>query len=293
MEIRVLRYFLMVVQQEGIHKAAEALHITQPTLSRQMSQLEEEVGAKLFARGPRKITLTDEGRLLYRRAQEIVDLEERCRQEIVEQNSLTEGHIVLGCAEMSAMKTIARLIASFGTLYPNITFDVITGAGDFIHDQLEKGLVDIGVAIEPIDVDRYEFIRMENCETYSCLMRTDDPLAGRERITGEDLKESALIIPHRSSVQNQIINWLGSYYDADHIKFTINFSTNGALLVKEKLGKALVVEGSLPFLDHEELKFIPLDPPLSSSGMVIWKRSLPFGTARKRFIDYLKENLSS
>lgn len=151
MEIRVLRYFLTVVREEGINRAAEVLHITQPTLSRQLSQLEEEVGVKLFHRGARKITLTNEGILLRRRAEEILSLVDRTEKELVEQEELVEGRIVIGCGELAAVQILPEMIESFHEKYPLVSYDIFTANADLVKEQMEKGLIDIGVLLEPID----------------------------------------------------------------------------------------------------------------------------------------------
>ena len=181
MEIRVLRYFLTVVREEGINRAAEVLHITQPTLSRQLSQLEDEVGVKLFHRGAKKITLTNEGILLRRRAEEILALVDRTEQELVEQDELVEGRIVIGGGELAAMQELPEIIQSFREKYPLVTFDIFTGNADLVKEQMEKGLIDIGVLLEPIDMEKFDFIRLKGKEQWAVLMRPDDPLAEKPR----------------------------------------------------------------------------------------------------------------
>jgi len=176
MEIRVLRYFLTVVREEGINRAAEVLHITQPTLSRQLAQLEDEVGVKLFHRGSRKITLTNEGILLRRRAEEILSLVDRTERELMEQEKMVEGRIVIGGGELSAMRELPDIIASFREKYPLVTFDLFTGSADLVKEQMEKGLIDIGVLLEPIDMEKFDYIRLKGRERWVVLMRPEDPL---------------------------------------------------------------------------------------------------------------------
>ena len=156
MEIRVLRYFLTVAREEGINRAAEVLHITQPTLSRQLSQLEEEVGVKLFHRGAKKITLTNEGILLRRRAEEILSLVDRTQRELTLQDELVEGRIVIGGGELAAMQVLPEIIEKYREKYPLVTFDIFTGNADLVKEQMEKGLIDIGVLLEPIDIEKFE-----------------------------------------------------------------------------------------------------------------------------------------
>jgi DNA-binding transcriptional LysR family regulator len=187
MEIRVLKYFLTVVREGGINRAAEALHITQPTLSRQLSQLEEEVGVQLFHRGSRKITLTDEGMLLRRRAEEILSLVDRTEKELAWPEELIEGRIVIGCGELAAMQVLPEIIASFHQQYPLVSYDFFTANADLVKEQMEKGLVDIGVLLEPIDMEKFDFIRLAGKERWVVLMRPDDPLADQETVSAGDL----------------------------------------------------------------------------------------------------------
>ncbi len=157
MEIRVLQYFLVVVREESITRAADALHITQPTLSRQMAGLEEETGVKLFERGTRKITLTNEGLLLKRRAEEILRLVDITQQELVEQEELVEGKITIGCGELASVRYLAGVIEEFRKKYPRVTYDIVTAPADLVKDQIEKGLIDIGLLLEPIAVEKFDY----------------------------------------------------------------------------------------------------------------------------------------
>ncbi len=216
MEIRVLRYFLTVVREEGINRAAEALHIEQPTLSRQLFQLEREVGVKLFNRGAKKITLTNEGILLRRRAEEILALVDRTEQELIEQDEQVEGRVVIGGGELAAMQELPKIISSFREKYPLVTFDIFTGNADVVKEQMEKGLIDIGVLLEPIDIEKFDFIRLKGKEQWGVLMRPDDPLAEKEVITAKDLENTSLIIPRRKNVQNELTNWLGYSFRESH-----------------------------------------------------------------------------
>ena len=161
MEIRVLRYFLTVVREEGISRAAEVLHITQPTLSRQMAQMEEELGVTLFHRGTRKITLTNEGVLLRRRAEEILSLVDKTEQELAEQEENIEGTVSIGCGDVAAVEGLPDLIRGFREKYPAVKFDIFTSTADYVRDFMERGLMDVGLLLEPIDMERFEFIRLD------------------------------------------------------------------------------------------------------------------------------------
>ena len=288
MEIRVLRYFLTVVREGGINRAAEVLHITQPTLSRQLSQLEEEVGVKLFHRGARKITLTNEGILLRRRAEEILSLVDRTEKELTRQEELVEGRIVIGCGELAAVQVLAEIIESFRKKYPLVSYDIFTANADLVKEQMEKGLIDIGLLLEPIDMEKFDFIRMAGKERWGVLMRPDDPLANKEAVSAKDLENLPLILPRRSNVQNELSNWLGDSFQSTKVLFTSNLSTNGAIMVQKGLAYSIVIEGSVPFWDKEKIAYRSLYPELAANSALAWKKQQPFGLAVERFIEYIK-----
>lgn len=288
MEIRVLKYFLTVVREGGINRAAEALHITQPTLSRQLSQLEEEVGVQLFHRGSRKITLTDEGMLLRRRAEEILSLVDRTEKELAWQEELIEGRIVIGCGELAAMQVLPEIIASFHQQYPLVSYDFFTANADLVKEQMEKGLVDIGVLLEPIDMEKFDFIRLAGKERWVVLMRPDDPLAVQETVSAGDLEGLPLILPRRTNVRNELSNWLGDFFQSTKVLFTSNLSANGALMVQKGLAYSIVLEGSVPFWDKEKITYRPLYPELMANSVFAWKKQQPFSLAASKFIEHIK-----
>lgn len=226
MEIRVLRYFLTVVREESITKAAEVLHITQPTLSRQLSQMEEEIGVKLFHRGVRRIDLTNEGILLRRRAEEILQLVDKTEKELIEQEEQVEGKISVGCGEIAAVQVLPKLIKTFREKYPQVTFDIFTATADLVKEQMDKGLLDIGLLLEPVDMEKYDFIRLDVKEKWVVLMRPDSPLAEKESVTAKDLSGLPLILPRRMNVQNELASWFGDHYDSLNVIFTSNLILN-------------------------------------------------------------------
>lgn len=288
MEIRVLRYFLTVVREESITKAAEVLHITQPTLSRQLSQLEEEVGVTLFTRGARKITLTNEGILLRRRAEEILQLVDKTEKELAEQDEQVEGKISIGCGEIASVQLLPKLFQSFREKYPQVSFDIFTATADLVKEQMEKGLLDMGLLLEPIDVEKYEYIRLKKKDQWVVLMRPEDPLAQKESITPQDLRSLPLILPRRTRVQSELANWFGDSFDQLHVAFTSNLSTNGAIMVSSGLANSLVIEGSVPFLDQSKITSRPLSPPLTATSILAWRRGQPFSLATSKFIAHAK-----
>lgn len=292
MEIRILRYFLTVAREENITKAAEVLHITQPTLSRQLAQMEDELGVKLFERGTRKISLTNEGILLRRRAEEIVTLVDKTESELTEQEEMIDGTITIGCGESLAVQILPGLIKSFREKYPLVTYDIYTATADLVKEQMDKGLIDIGLLLEPVSVENYEYIRLNISDRNVALMRPDDPLAEKEFITAKDLADKPVILPRRNSVKNEIASWFGDYYRDLNVLFTSNLATNGAIIVSKGLGYSLVVEGSVSLWDREKIAARPLHPEISVGSVIAWKRSQPFSPAVTRFIEHIRKSLA-
>lgn len=288
MEIRVLRYFLTVAQEESITKAAEMLHITQPTLSRQLAQLEEETGVTLFVRGSRKITLTDEGLLLRRRAEEIVSLAEKTMQELMRQDNELEGVITIGSGEFESVKALGEICSSFKKKYPKVQFEIYTATADVVKERIERGVIDVGLLLEPIDMEKFAFIRLNIKEKWAVLMRADDPLVYREGFTAEELSKHPLILPSRLSVQSELASWFGDCFSRLEVVCTGNLTTNSAIMVQNRLGYAIIIEGSAPFRDTSQMITKPLIPPLSSTNVLCWNRGKPFGKATKKFIEYMK-----
>lgn len=288
MEIRVLRYFLTVVREQSITKAADVLHITQPTLSRQLAQMEDEIGVRLFERGSRKITLTNEGLLLRRRAEEILQLVDKTEKELIEQDEQVEGKITIGCGEIGAVRLLPDLFESFHEKYPLVTFDIYSATADHVKEQMDRGLVDIGLLLEPIDIERYDFIRLDMKERWVVVMRPDCSLAEKEYVTAKELSKLPLIMPRRLKVQSELASWFGDYYDGLNVLFTSNLNTNAAVMVSRGLGYSIVIEGMMPFWDQSKITYRPLYPPLTATSVLAWKRGQPFSLAATKFIEHIK-----
>lgn len=288
MEIRVLRYFLTVVREQSITKAAEVLHITQPTLSRQLAQMEDETGVKLFDRGTRRITLTNEGLLLRRRAEEILQLVDKTEKELLEQEEQVEGKITIGCGEIASVKLLPDIFESFHNKYPRVNFDLYTATADHVKDQMDRGLIDVGLLLEPIDIEKYEFIRLDIKEKWVVLMRPDSPLAEKESVTAEELSKYPLVLPRRLRVQSELASWFGDYYENLNVLFTSNLSTNAAIMVTDGLAYSVAIEGSIPFWDNSKITYRPLYPELTSTSVFAWKRGQPFSLAATKFIEHIK-----
>ena len=288
MEIRVLRYFLTVVREQSITKAADVLHITQPTLSRQLAQMENEIGVRLFERGNRKITLTNEGLLLRRRAEEILLLVDKTEKELIEQDEQVEGKITIGCGEIGAVQLLPDLFESFHEKYPLVTFDIYSATADHVKEQMDRGLVDVGLLLEPIDIERYDFIRLDYKERWVVVMRPDCSLAEKEYVTAKDLSKLPLIMPRRLKVQSELSGWFGEYYNGLNVLFTSNLNTNAAVMVSRGLGYSIAIEGIMPFWDQSKITYRPLYPSLTATSVLAWKRGQPFSLAATKFIEHIK-----
>lgn len=291
MEIRVLKYFLAVAREGNITRAAETLHITQPTLSRQLMQLEDELGAALFIRGKRKMVLTDVGMLLKRRAEEIVSLAEKTEMEISNQNNDVSGEIVLACGLTEATQTMGRYIKKFKELYPDVVFKVKNGNSDFIMEAIDNGLVDLGFVIEPIDLEKLNFLKMNQLETWGILMKVDSPLASKEYLEAADLKNIPLINTARIETQNQLKNWMGNDYEKLNFVAVSELSSTAAALVENDVGYAIVIEGSTNNVISDQLCFRPLYPELTTTSLVVWKKYQSFSYTISRFIDFISKEI--
>lgn len=253
-----------------------------------MGVLNGNKGVKLFQRGARKITLTNEGMLLRRRAEEILSLVDRTEKELVEQEKLVEGRIVIGCGELTAVQILPEVIENFHKKYPLVSYDIFTANADLVKEQMEKGLVDIGVLLEPIDMEKFDFIRLAGKERWVVLMRPDDPLTNKEVISAKDLENLPLILPRRTNVRNELLNWLGDSFQSAKVLFTSNLSTNGAIMVQRGLAYSIAIEGSIPFWDKEKITYRPLHPELTANSVLVWKKQQLFNLAVSKFIEHLK-----
>ena len=244
MELRVLRYFLAVAREESISGAAEALHVTQPTLSRQMMELEEELGKTLFLRGKRKISLTEEGMFLRKRAQEIVTLVEKTESEFSAAEETISGDVHIGGGETDAMRLIARAAHRLQSAYPHIAYHLFSGNADDVTERLDRGLVDFGVFIEPADLSKYDFIKLPVTDIWGVLMRKDCPLAARATIRPQDLLGLPLLVSNQHLVKNEFSGWFGEGYEKLNITTTYNLLYNASIMVEEGMGYALCLTRS-------------------------------------------------
>ena len=285
MELRVLRYFLIVAKEQSFTKAAEQLHITQPTLSRQLAALEEELGCALFHRGGRSITLTDEGILLKRRALEILDLEGRIVDEFKGDAGVVDGVITVGCGEFAAVEILAQIIARFKEKYPLVQIALHTGTADTTLEMMNKGLIDIGLFLEPTNTENLDYIRIQDSDRWVVSMKPDDPLAQKEVVTKKDLLQLPLILPERYSIQSELANWFGRDFEKVQIAFTSNLGTNAGVMAMNGLGYPISIEGAAKYWRQELLVQRRLSPEIKASTVIAWRRNIPYSRAIQLFID--------
>lgn len=291
MELRVLKYFLAVAREENITKAAQFLHITQPTLSRQLIQLEEELNAQLFIRGKNHIVLTDEGMLLRRRAEEIVDLANKTEKEFLQLDALVAGEIFIGSGETYAMHTLAKIIKEFKEEYPQVKYQIYSATADDIKERIDKGLIDIGLLTEPVDIEKYEFVRLNYKEVWGVLAPIDSLLAKKKFVSPNDLINLPLLITNRAIVQNEIANWFSEEYEHLDIVATYNLIYNAAIMVEEGIGYAICLEKLVNISNITNVCFIPFKPGLETGTVVVWKKHQIFSPATSKFIEKLKQSL--
>lgn len=229
MEIRILKYFLAVAQEESITKAAEILHTTQPNLSRQLNMLEAEVGKKLFERGSRKVTLTEEGMFLRKRAKEIIDLTERTESELSTYGETTSGDIYIGAPETYVMHSIAEIFKRMHNQYPNIKYHIFSGSTLEVSEQLNKGLLDFAILIEPIDLEKYNYLKLPYTDTWGVLMRKDSPLAKLNAITPEDIKDEPIFLAHQQSSANVLSGWFKEAETSFNLEIIMGSLSDGIL----------------------------------------------------------------
>lgn len=292
MDIRVLRYFLALANAETISGAAEFLHTTQPNLSRQLSELEKEVGRQLFIRGNRRITLTEEGMFLRKRAQEIVDLLDKTEQEFSSFDEILGGDVYIGGGESYTMRTIAKTIKSLQTDYPQIRYHLLSGYAYDIMEHLDKGLLDFGVLFEPVDLTKYDHIRLPLSDTWGLIMRKDHPLAVFSNIRPEQLEDIPLLCSNQMLMENGLSGWLGYDCKKLNIVATFNLINTPALLVEEGVGCAFSFGNLINLSGDSKLCFRPLAPKLTSGVYVVWKKYQIFSKAAKKFLEVLQQQLT-
>ena len=291
MEIRVLRYFLTVVREENITKAAEVLHITQPTLSRQIAQMEEEMGVRLFDRGTRKISLTNEGMLLRRRAEEILELVDRTEKEVMLSDNTVSGDIYIGTGETDGVRQIIRAAKQLQAHYKDIRFHIASGDAVDVCERLDKGLLDFGILLGDIDKTKYNYVELPMKDIWGVLMRRDSPLALQDTVSPRDLWDKPLILSRQVDNKSGLYRWLRKEPSELRTVATYNLIYNASLMVDEGIGYAFTLD-KLVNTTGSALCFRPLEPKLELGMYLVWKKSQIFSKAAELFLEYLQKHLT-
>lgn len=289
MELRVLRYFWTIAEEGSISKAAGLLHITQPTLSRQLMSLEEELGVQLFIREKKRLVLTEAGMYLKDRAQEIISLADKTEKEFEHQKKqLFSGTISIGCVEANSSEVLASLLEAFISEYPQVNFNMFSGTGDDISEKLDKGLLDIGVLLEPVQTDRYESLSFPDKERWGILVEKTSFLAQKKEVCPEELYGVPILCSARPEVQRLLEQWMAVPFEELNIVGTYNLIFNVFPLVEKQVGAALMIEGASLNLKNEHTRFIPLLPEVSTECVFVWKRHRVLSPVTTAFIKRVK-----
>lgn len=294
MEIRVLRYFLAIAREGSITNAASLLHLTQPTLSRQIKDLEEELGQKLFTRGSHNMTLTAEGMLLRKRAKEIISMVDKTQAEFNSMEDVIGGDIYIGGGETDAVRLIAGTAKELRDAYPNIHYHLYSGNAEDVTERLDKGLLDFGILIQPADISKYDYLNIPAKDTWGVVMRKDSILAKKQSINREDLLDVPLICSRQAISQeqskNEFVRWFGDDFDKLNIVTTFNLMYNAAIMVDAGVGYAVTIDKIANTSESSSLCFRPLEPRLDSGLNIIWKKYQVFSSAAEMFLERLRKN---
>lgn len=293
MELRVLHYFLAIAREQSIVRAAESLHLSQPTLSTQMKNLEEELGRQLLIRGTkgsRKVTLTEEGMILRKRAEEILDLVKKTEKEITFSDDIIMGDIYIGTGETDAIRLIAKTAKKLQDTYPGIRYHISSGNAEFVIERLDKGLIDFGLIFTPVDLAKYNALKLPAKDTWGVLMRKDSALAQKEVVTPEDLWDKPLILSQQEDNGGNMMQWIGKKAAELNIAATYNLIFNASLMVEEGLGYAIAFDGIINTSGDSNLCFRPLSPSLDNEMNIIWKKYQLFSKPAEKFLSVLQES---
>ena len=293
MELRVLRYFLAVAREETISGAAEYLHLSQPSLSRQLMDLEKELGKTLFVRGNRQITLTEDGELLRRRANEILALVEKTESELRDSQEAISGDVYIGGGETQAMRLIAQAAQKLHETHPYIRYHLYSGNSDDVTERLDKGLLDFGILIEPFNRKKYASLKIPTNDTWGVLMRKDCSLASQKTISPEDLWQLPLILSRQSITMESQLEWLGKSSDELNIVGTYNLIYNASLMVEEGVGYALCLDKLIYTKANSSLCFRPLSPCQEVGMDIVWKKYQVFSKPAKKFLEQIQQIITS
>lgn len=289
MELRVLQYFLTVTREQSISGAAQALHLSQPTLSRQLKDMEDELGKKLLIRGNRRVTLTEEGMILRKRAEEILELVRKAKEEISLTDEIIAGDVTIGAGETDGIRFLTKAACGLQRDYPLIHFHMVSGDGITVTEDLDKGLIDFGLIFGKADETKYEHIEVPHHDAWGVLMRRDCQLAQKESVTAADLEGLPLIVSRQALRRSEMADFFSDSLDKINIVATYNLLFNGSLMVEEGMGYALCFDKIIN-VSGSDLCYRPLEPEITASMSIIWKRYKVLTKAAELFLARLREN---
>ena len=290
MELRVLKYFIAVAREESMTRAADILHVTQPTLSKQIKDLEDEIGKKLFNRTNYAIKLTAEGEILYKRALDIVNLANDTVEELKAMTEATGGNVNIGAAETDSIKYLARIIKQLQQECAGIIVSIYSGDSESVEYKLDKGQLDFALVVRDFDLNKYNFIELPYKDTYGLICRSDNPLCKKKKITFDDMINEPIIVS-RQSLAHDLRKWAGERVDELTIAATGDIPFNLSLLVKEGIGSLLCFDKIINTTETSNLRYIPLDPPMFSPLYIIWKKNAELTPPARKLMErfrYLK-----
>lgn len=290
MDIRTLQYFLAIAREESITKAAESLNMTQPPLSRQMKELEYELGKQLFIRGSKKISLTADGFLLKRRAEEMVALMDKTLCELTSSEETIAGDVLIAAGETEKTAILADIGKSLSKQYPDIHYKIYSGDSEYVKDKLDNGMVDFGLVIGTVDIEKYDYIKLPVSDRWGIIMKDTDELAKYDRISSIHLIGKPLLLSHQASDNSEILSWLHNSSTAPNIVATYNLAYNASNFVKTGFGYMLTLDNILNTTIGSGLIFRPMTPELKADIYVIWKKNQIFGKAAGKYLDELKNS---
>ncbi|MDU5336756.1 LysR family transcriptional regulator [Enterococcus sp.] len=292
MDIRVLKYFLAVAREGSMTGAAKFLHVTQPTLSKQLKELENELGKKLFTRSNYSVKLTDEGMLLRKRAEDIIEMFEKTKTEFLTMDHMTGGDVYIGGAETDAFKFFAQAAVSLQNEYPDMCYHLFSGNSQDVMERLDRGLDDFGIVVDPVDLSKYDYLTLPNKDTWGVVMRKDSPLAEKQSVTVKDLLDVPLLLSRQASQQtlskNEFSEWFGKSFEHLNVVTTFSLGFNPAIMVREGLGYLVSFDKMINTMPNSELTFRPLEPKLESGLHIIWKKYQIFSPAAELFLNAIK-----
>lgn len=293
MEIRVLKYFLTVARVGSITGAANYLHLTQPTLSRQLQDLERELGQKLFERGQHNISLTPEGMILRKRAEAIIDMVEKTQNEFLSLQNDVSGEIHIGAGETEVLRSVARVINDTHLNYPEIIFHMYSGILEDVLERIDNGLLDFGLVMQPVDLTKYNSINLPEKDIWGVVMRKDSPLAKQEYVTYKDMENVPLILSKKAfrkpTPDNEFYRWFNKNQSKLNIVATHTLFYNAALMVEEGAGYMFTLNNLANTSKSSSLCFKPTEPQIECSWALVWKKYQVFSPASKLFLEKLQE----